>query len=301
MPSKQIYYVLLFIAVTAASTASIMVRLCTSPPVVIAFWRMSISAIIMLIGAVILQQFNKKTFSIIKENYFALILTGIALALHFVTFFISLDLTTVAASTLFVNSSPIFAAILSIVLFREKPRRIAWLGIFLALIGAIIIANADFQVGSTYFMGDIFALVGGFFYASYLVGGRHVRKHLSNTTYTAIIYLVATIVLLPVVLFYEPIQWLLIDYVWLTGLVIVPTGLGHTLESFLLKKIKAYVIATVALLEPLIASTIAMFLFAEIPAPYVIIGGVVVSVGIITTIFSEKEQYEQENDENLVG
>ncbi len=294
MPRKYLSYVLLFTAVTAASTASIMVRLCVSPPVVIAFWRMSISAVIMLIGIGLLHQFNEQTRSILKKYWKALALTGIALALHFVTFFISLDLTTVAASTLFVNSAPVFAALLSIFIFREKPQKVTWAGIFIALIGAIIIANADFQFESTYFIGDMFALIGGFFYASYLVGGRHARKDLPNTTYTAMIYSVATIVLIPIVIYYNPIDWLIIDYVWLTGLVIVPTGLGHTLESFLLKKIKAYVIATVALLEPLIASSIAVVLFNEIPPPYVILGGMIVAIGIILTIFGEREQYEPE-------
>ena len=105
---------------------------------------------------------------------------------------------------------------------------------------------------------------------------------------------------IPLVIFYDPISWFLIDYVWLLGLVIVPTGFGHTLESFLLRKIKAYVIATVALLEPLIASSIAVVLFNEIPPNYVIFGGIIVSLGIMLTIIGERDQYNTPQDNDFI-
>jgi drug/metabolite transporter (DMT)-like permease len=93
---------------------------------------------------------------------------------------------------------------------------------------------------------------------------------------------VAAVVLLPACLLtgsslggYRAASWLA-----LAGVVVGPQLLGHTVFNGLLATVRASVVAVALLLEPVIATLLAWWLFHELPGPAFWVGGPMVLAGV---------------------
>jgi len=240
-------------------------------------------SIFMAVIGVVRGDFKTIRQSITKENYYWLVAIGITLSLHFCTWFQSLSMTTVAASVVLVDSSPIFTAILSTLFLGEALRRKSWVGIVIALFGAVFLAWGDFGgSGVLALSGDLLALSGAVFLALYFIGGRRFAKDMPITVYTTIIYFIAALFTVPIcfmfdlnILVFEPKE-----VVIFVALAIFPTVLGHSVNNYLLTKVPAYVVSSAVLGEPIGAAILAALIFFQIPGPITIIGFVVILIGI---------------------
>ena len=99
---------LVIIAVLCTSASSIFIRLSGMSPLVIAFYRMAVSAA--FLGVPFLRDKNGYR-SVARRDLVLCVFSGFALALHFAAWIASLSFTTVAASTVLVSLSPIFVAL----------------------------------------------------------------------------------------------------------------------------------------------------------------------------------------------
>jgi drug/metabolite transporter (DMT)-like permease len=219
----------------------------------------------------------------VKQNLHWLVAIGITLSLHFSTWFQSLFMTSVAASVVLVDSSPIFTAILSTILLGEALRRRSWIGIIIAVAGAIFLAWGDFGGTDTVALtGDLLALTGAIFLALYFIGGRRFAKEMPITVYTFVIYLIAAVTTLGIciplnlnVLVFDPNEVLIF-----ISLAIFPTVLGHSVNNYLLTKVPAYVVSSAVLGEPIGAAILAAIIFTEIPGSTIVIGFIVILIGV---------------------
>jgi len=281
--SKKQIIPLLFLSVSMVSSASILILFSTSHPFVIVFWRVLYGAILMASIGLVRGDFKKLKQLINRENYCWLTAIGITLSLHFCTWFQSLFMTTVAASVVLVNSSPIFTAILSTLFLGEALRRRSWVGIIIALIGAVFLAWGDFGgSGFIALSGDLLALSGAVFLALYFIGGRRIAKEMPITVYTSIIYFVAALTTLPIcvsfglnIFVFEPTEVAIF-----IALAIFPTVLGHSVNNYLLTKVPAYVVSSAVLGEPIGAAILAALIFTQIPGLTTIIGFCAILIGI---------------------
>lgn len=281
--SKTQIILLLIFSVSMLSSASILIRLSTSPPLVIVFWRTLYGAILMASIGAVRRDFSALRKPVVKQNWHWLIAIGITLSLHFSTWFQSLFMTTVAASVVLVDSSPIFTAILSTIILGEALRRRSWIGVIIAVAGAVILAWGDFGgSGIIALTGDLLAITGAFFLALYFIGGRRFAKEMPITVYTTVIYLVAAITTLGIciplnlnVLVFEPNEVLIF-----LALAIFPTVLGHSINNYLLTKVPAYVVSSAVLGEPIGAAILAAIIFIEIPGSAIVIGFIVILIGV---------------------
>jgi drug/metabolite transporter (DMT)-like permease len=277
---------LLILAVTMVSSASILIRFTNpilSPPLVIVFWRTLYGSIIMAgLGAV---RGDLKAFRgpQLKETWFWLAAIGIVLSFHFSTWFTSLFMTTVAASVVLVNMSPIFTAIFSTLVLSESLRRKSWVGVLVAVGGAILLAWNDLiSEGFGALTGDALALLSAFFLAVYFIGGRRFAEGLPITVYTSVVYLSAAVATLPLciamglnVLVFDPREVLIY-----LALAIFPTALGHSVNNYLLTLVPAYVVSSAVLGEPIGATLLAVAFLGEIPTVLTMIGFGVILLGI---------------------
>ena len=130
-------------------------------------------------------------------------------------------------------------------------------------------------------LGDLLAFGGAVAMAAYLLLGRVARRRLPVSTYAASVYGVAAAALLPPAAHrlqprgYQATSWLA-----LTGVVIGPQLLGHTVFNGLLASVSASVVAVVMLLEPVIATVLAWWLFDELPGPSLWAGAPMVLAGV---------------------
>lgn len=295
--SKRTYLAVLFIGILAVSTASIFIRFAQAevPSLVIAAGRMSLATLVMLPFAVV--AWKKQKGRIGGKNWLLLILSGLFLGLHFVTWITSLEYTSVASSVVLVTTAPLWVALLSPLFLKEKLNRFVLIGLVVSLCGSIVVgvsSNCTLSTsgltclglndlwGGNNFTGNLLALSGAFLSAGYLMVGRKVRGSLDLPVYTFFVYGIASIVLLILVAVtgskvsgYAPRS-----YLWIAALALIPQLTGHTAFNWALKYLSAAYVSIALLGEPVGTILLAALLLRELPTALEIIGGVLILAGI---------------------
>ncbi len=278
------------IGVIAISFASIFIKLCDAPSLVIAAYRLSIASLFYIgftrirLGS-ILPAFSSSQLRLI-------LLSGIFLTIHFATWITSLKFTTVASSVVLVQSAPIFVAIGSFVFLRERPSKLTILGIAIALIGSVIISAHDFSLDKNSLVGNLLAVCGAVGAAGYLLVGRKLRANIDTIPYVTAVYSVTAILLLIFALSsgaslvgYTPNIYLL-----LVAIALIPQVIGHTTVNWALKYFTATAVAVIILGEPFGASILALVILREKITLVKIMGGGIILTGVIIAIAAEPKK-----------
>ncbi len=273
----------LFAAVAAMSWGGPLTRLAGAPALAVAAWRLLFSTGIILV--IVLLRRELGSLRLRRGDWGLALAAGVVLAAHFWSWIASLGLTTVASSTVLVNTQPIFVGILSLLFLGERPTGVQWAGIFIAVIGAAIIGWGDLTRGPSPLLGDLLAVAGAVFVACYYVIGRRLRPRMSLWTYTGAVYGIAALVLALAVLLSPGVP--AVAYpgrTWLIFLALAagPMMVGHTGVNYALRFVPAYV-ANVSLLgEPIGATLIAWLLpsIRERPPLQTLVGGALILAGI---------------------
>jgi drug/metabolite transporter (DMT)-like permease len=213
------------------------------------------------------------------------------LALHFWSWIASLNLTTVAASVVLVNTQPVIVALLSAALLGEAPVRQQWFGIAIAVAGAAIVAAPDLSVSAgtsrRALLGDVLALLGAVTAALYFLVGRRLRAKLDLWPYVALVYgacfvmLVGFAIAVGAPLFPQRPREIAI----FSGLALGPMLIGHTGCNWALRYLPAYVVNVALLGEAVGATLLAAVLpgIREVPPIATLAGGALILAGIIVT------------------
>jgi drug/metabolite transporter (DMT)-like permease len=261
-------YFALSISIVAVSTASILIRMSSAGPLAIAAFRL-IFATAILLPFFIRADGIRTLKSVGSRGVIVLIVVGVVLALHFATWITSLSLTSVASSVIFVHADPIFVAIVSHFLLKERVDRRAAVGIAVAFAGATVLAVGDMQVGGMNLYGDALALIGAIMLGVYIMSGRRIRQNLSLLSYVTPVYATSAIVLsLGCLLTETPmLSYPAIEYLIFLAIAVVPMILGHTIYNWALRWIPAPIVSIALLGEPVGASILAFFFLRRCPAP----------------------------------
>ncbi len=274
---------ILLVAVAGMSWGGPLVRLATAPALAVAAWRLIFSTLIILLVLVVRRELG--LLRLARGEWGLALAAGVMLAGHFWSWIGSLAYTSVASSVVLVNTQPIFVGLLSAVFLRERPRRLQWLGILVAVGGAAVIGWGDFGRGPAPLLGDLMSVAGAVFVACYYVIGRRLRPRMQLWTYTGVVYGIAALVLTIAVLLSPGIslaRYPAGDWLVFLALAAVPMMIGHTGVNYALRFVPAHV-ANVALLgEPIGATLIAWLLPAihETPPPQTLVGGALILIGI---------------------
>lgn len=283
----------LLLALAGISFAGPLVRLSHAHPLAIAIWRLGFSLVIIagfLIGTGTWRQWRRLD----RRQLGVALGAGALLAIHFWSWNASIAFTTVAASVVLVNTQPVIVALLSVVWLREPPSRRQWLGIGIAMLGALLVAAPDLLAsgaaahGGRAILGDSLAVLGAITAACYFVVGRRLRATLDLWAYVGLVYGACFVTLLVLAAFVHAPVWpqppreIAIGL----GLALGPMLLGHTGLNWALKYLPAYVVNLTLLGEPVGATLLAAALpmIHEVPSPATLVGGAVVLAGIWVTV-----------------
>jgi drug/metabolite transporter (DMT)-like permease len=286
----------LTLALVGVSFSGPLVRLSHANALAIATWRLGFSLVVVAIALLITGEWRQ--WRRVSRRELAIATgAGAMLAIHFWSWNASIALTTVAASVVLVNTQPVVVALLSVFWLREAPSRRQWLGIAIAMLGALVVALPDFASASTAahpraLLGDLLALVGAVAAAIYFVSGRRLRATLDLWPYVALVYGSCFVVLLMFAaltgapLTPQPPRELAI----FAALALGPMLIGHTGLNWALKHSRAYVVNLTLLGEPVGATVLAALLpgIREVPGAATVIGGAVVLAGILMTARGER-------------
>ena len=209
-------------------------------------------------------------------------LQGILLALHWWSFFFSIQISSVAVGLVTFSTFPLFVTFLEPLCFRErlKPMDIFIAGsVFIGIL--LVIPEFDFSNNIT--RGGFYGIISGFTFAVLaLVNRRNAR--ISDSIAVAFYQnlFAALFLLVPVLLLKIPMPPLS-DLPNLIFLGVVCTALAHTLFIQSLVFIRAQTASVIAGLEPVYGIVLAFFILDEIPGIRTLMGGMVI---IGTTVFA---------------
>jgi len=277
----------LVVAVLAVSTSAILVRWSTAPSSVVAFYRVLFTTV--LLAPLVVTRHAGSLTDLSHRDLLVACATGVALAVHFASWFESLTWTSVAASVTLVQAQPLFVAIGAWALLNERISFKVAVGIVVAVVGMIVMSLGDFlggtAVGPRPLYGNALALVGALMMAMYVLAGRSLRQRLSLLPYVTVVYVAAAVTLLLYVLDqghalvgYPPSEWLLF-----LAMAAGPGVFGHTVLNWALAHVESSVVSVSLLGEPLGSAILALILLAEVPTPWTVVGGMVVLAGITIT------------------
>lgn len=200
-----------------------------------------------------------------RRDILLAILAGLFYAADLASWHISIGLTSVANAATMGNTAPVFVALASFVLFKERMSRVFLFGLALAMVGAGILVAGSFSVSASTVLGDLLGILTAVFYAGYFLIIARIRKRVSTAAVMAISGLTCTVVL-------GPAAWLLgeqfipltaLGWIWLFGLAYVCQLGGQTLIITALAYLPASFGAVALLVQPVGTAIIGWFVLAE--------------------------------------
>ena len=291
---------LVFLAVVGVSVSGPMVKWslsCGASPVMIAFGRMLLSALLLLIPAIRSGELAQ-VFRAPKKQLGLACAAGLLLALHYTAWMTSLSFASTFVSTALVCTQPLFVAALSGILLHEPIKREAIPGAIVAIIGAALIALLSMTGEHGSLLGDVLALVGAMFIAGHWLCGRAARKNLPAIGYMTFVYLVTALCLLCISPFTGGLQVTPSSLGGIVVLAVVCTLGGHALMTYLLGFVSADVVSFALLGEPIGAALWALVLFREPVTLPLLIGGMTVIAGLALYTWGEMLAAKREGKRN---
>jgi drug/metabolite transporter (DMT)-like permease len=281
----------LFPAVVAVSSASIFVRLAAAPPIGAAFWRGAIAGLAFL-PLIFIPRFRRQWRNISRRDIGFIAAATTVICVHQICFITSLGLTTVAACTFLTSTQPIFTALLGGLLIHEHVSARSWLAVVIAIGGMALItfSNSSAGNGGHALLGNSLAVLAALLASLYTLAARRLRQRIPLVPYMFTVHLSGTIFLSLIVGFtgtnlvhYSPQTW-----IGLLLLGLIPTFIGHSLLTYAVGHLRAFVVNAVILGEP-VGATIMAALFLHEAAPWQTIMGGLIIIGSILFIIFERE------------
>ena len=271
---------LLVLALFSVSTSPIIGRALENVGAIsISFWRMFLASFILWIFSLFKPQGKIK----ISKNRNKIIYAGILLGFHFALFFEAIKITSISNATFLGTLAPFFTLILEIYFLKRKFSRVVLLGLIVTFFGSIIILVYDFDLSTSFTLGNIYAVLCSICLAIAFVIAEKVRENENTIVYTGTLYLSAALTLLLISFFANETLMINnhIDFLGLLFLGLVPTIIGHNSIYYAIKYVSPTIVAAFPLGEPIIATILAYFIFNEFITFNIYIGGALTLVGLI--------------------
>jgi drug/metabolite transporter (DMT)-like permease len=199
---------------------------------------------------------------------------GAVLALHWVSFFHSIQIASVAVGLLGCASFPLFVLLLEWGLRQRRLRTVEWLTAALVTAGLVLLVP-EFSIENRTVRGLAWGLVSGFTFALLAVNNRALAARHAAGSIALWQNGCAALVLLPFVIA-APIVPNPREIALLLVLGIACTALSHTLFIRSLRAVSAHTASVVAALEPVYGIALASLLLGETPSVRTLAGGALI-------------------------
>jgi drug/metabolite transporter (DMT)-like permease len=283
-------------------------KLAGTDPLVTAFWRLALSTLLLLPLQMwrrcnsLRQNGTPRAFlfktrggcvpkcNSLREDGAGLkwtMLAGAFLAVHFALWVTSLSMTSVLSSLVFVTMSPLFVAVLGLVLFQERTSPLLWVAVGVVTAGGVFIG---LRSGTTANAGNLLALGGALAVSLYLIVGRRASREMDPVSYNvgafgwaAVLTGVACVVAGKPLL---PLSGT--SFLWLAVTAVLGQTVGHGLINASLKSFQSQFVALMLLWEPILGSLLAFLVLGDRPGAAELVGGAVILAGLALGIVSSR-------------
>src|SRR5512138_804920 len=167
-------YLALGMGILALSFSAMFVRWANAPGPVTAFYRLFFSIFLLL--PFFLPRISANP-SIKSSSILFPLLAGVFTACDLALWTASLSYTTAANATLLGNTAPLWVALGTWLILKQRLTSGFWRGLAITLLGAALIMGTDFILHPRFGIGDAMAVSTGFFYGGYFLFTERSRTH----------------------------------------------------------------------------------------------------------------------------
>ncbi len=256
----------------------------------------SVVAVLTLIMFALLQKRQLRLDS--AKQYVGIYLIGVIMGLHWISFFHSMQISTVAIGMLSLFTYPIITVLIEP--FYNK-HRIELADIFagiLVLVGVYLMVEEDIhQLSSDTVQGVFWGVISAFLFAMRNLLQKYYYADVSADRLMLHQVVAIAFMLLVFVDYPQLNQFSSKDWLMLLLLGAVSTATAHTLLSYSLKHLPAKSIAMISCLQPLFATLFAWLLLDETPTQAIVLGGlIIVSVALYESIKKSGIRYKRNKE-----
>jgi drug/metabolite transporter (DMT)-like permease len=211
-----------------------------------------------------------------RQDLLGLALLGALLAFHWVSFFRSIQLSTVAMGLLTFSSFPVFVTLLEPLLFKT-PWRWRDGAIALLVVAGVTLVIPDYQLGAATTRGAIWGLLSGLSFALLQLMNKGYRQRYSAVAIAFYQNLFACLSLLAI----TPLATLNLnprEVSLLLVLGVLCTAVAHTLFIESLALLRTQTASVISALEPVYGIALAALLLGEVPPFRTLLGGALIVV-----------------------
>ena len=191
------------------------------------------------------------------------------------------------------SSNPVWASVGAILFFKEKLSAKLVICYILCLLSIYLLVYQDLKISGVSSYGDLSAMVSALFYACYMLTGKKARHHFENSFYAFMQYLVCALCFGLCIIWqgsemggYDDISWICV-----AGLILFPTFLGHFTLTYLLNHMNITLMTCGKVIEPILASLMAHYIFHEQLAPLAWISFLLTACAILILFGSGVSNY----------
>jgi len=218
-----------------------------------------------------------------------LLASGLALAVFVVCYFRAVVSGTLANAAFLLYLGPLIASALAALWLGEGFDRTSGLLLGCALLGTLFITEFRLPTGADEIESLVFGFLSGLFYGLFLVlNNRKVQAGGSSLARTSTQFLVASLVMLPVVAV-SGVSLKLSDVPWIVAVGVLHGFLALTLVIAALGHLKTVEYGSIAYGEPVAAALIGVFAYHESIVPLQIVGCLLVLGAGIARVLSKED------------
>jgi DME family drug/metabolite transporter len=285
-PASRRGFLLVVLAALCWGTAGVSGRIVADRtalgPLDIAWHRMAIGAVVLLIGTALGRRRRRgPAVALTRGTAVRLVLVGAGLAAYQFAFFAAVAIAGVSISTLVaLGLAPLLIAVGGTVLGHGRPERATIVALVVALVGLVLLVgvSAEADTGTTVVLGALLAVGSALGYAVVTLAGAGMPAGIPVTLAG---FAGGALLLTPVALVAglhvtgDPISLAVLLY-----LGAVPSALAYTFFFTGLRTVPGAVASIVTLLEPLTATVLATAFLGERLAPLALAGGLLVLAAV---------------------
>lgn len=256
----------------------------------------NVTAVIIAGGRVVFSSLTLLIFSLVtgsslklksKKDYGIALFTGVILAIHWTTFFQSIQSSSVAVGTITFSAFPLFLTFLEPLIFHEKLRFYSVISALVLLLGVGITVPA-FSLENETTVGIVWGLISALAYAVLSLSNRYLSQFYESRTICLYEQGTAAVVLIPG-FFLIQTQRTAQNIAGIAAIGLVCTALAHSLYVAAQRNVKAQTAGVISGLETVYGILFAFLFLKEVPGLRELIGGaVILSVAVLSSLTSSK-------------
>ena len=233
-------------------------------------------------------KWKKLSFKINIKDYKTIFFSGILMGMHWITYFISLKLSSVAIGMLSVFTYPIITSFLEPIMLNSKFKKSN------LLLGLMVLIGIYFLAPEISMNNDQFIAVGFGIFSALCYSIRNIYMKAKSSEYEGSILMlyqliIVSIMLSPVFYFYN-VNALGASLPAILILALLTTAIGHTLFVYSFRNFSISAASIISGVQPIYGIIIGMIVLGEYPGVRTIIGGsVILGTVLIESVKSFKE------------